>query len=51
MSMVLSKSVKVNKAKTGHGNDCGRIQIQAIDLAEFIGEEVFIVVERRDRLE
>lgn len=48
MNIIISKRVRINKAKTGHGTECGRIQIQATELHDLIGKEVFIVVKEEE---
>lgn len=46
--IVFSKIVKIHKARTGHGNECGRIQINAESLTGMVGEEVFIIVTKEE---
>lgn len=46
----MSKIITVHKAKTGHGNKCGRIQMNALELSNIVGSRVIISVHKIDQV-
>lgn len=48
MQLLLSKATKIHKSVTRHGNKTAKIELSAVELKEFVSEDVIIEVYRKD---